>query len=292
MSWLAVTTGCRPRTEPVRLWLGGDVHLGADRVEALVDSTLANTLGSATGVVNLEGPVAAGPAWEDRGAAIILRNPPDAGRWLAESNVGFVTLANNHAQDLGKPGSEATTRALISAGLSVATPQGHARIAGGDVAVLARDLTDGIPPDLGASLARAHQTATWLVVSFHVTGPPSYLPRPDLRTAVDLAVESGADVVVVHGSHVLGPVERRGDTVIAWGLGNLVFGCPCTRETEGLLLQVEFQAGKAPFTQVLPITAGLDGTPARLAPSPHETWDLLEALGSSPLVRHGNRARL
>src|SRR5689334_9279989 len=49
----------RPGAAEARLWIGGDVHYGA-RPPAL--GALAPVLGSASGIVNLEGPSTAGDA--------------------------------------------------------------------------------------------------------------------------------------------------------------------------------------------------------------------------------------
>jgi poly-gamma-glutamate capsule biosynthesis protein CapA/YwtB (metallophosphatase superfamily) len=128
-----------------------------------------------------------------------------------------------------------------------------------------------------------------LVATFHVTGPPSYLPRPELRAAVDTAITAGALVVAAHGTHALGPVERRGKAVIAWGLGNLLFACDCTDEVDGAVLRVSID-GDAARARILPIDAGLRGAPARPGHNPELILDLLDALGSSPLRREGPAA--
>ena len=120
------------------------------------------------------------------------------------------------------------------------------------------------------------------MVLLHVSGPASYLPSAEARAAVDLALAAGADVVAAHGTHAVGPVERRGGAVIAWGLGNLAFNCVCTTETDGLLLHVD--RGRA---DVWPIRAGMMAAPAHLATDPEAVYDLLTAIGSTPLTRHG-----
>ena len=129
------------------------------------------------------------------------------------------------------------------------------------------------------------------IATFHTTGVPSYLPSPELRREVEGALEAGATVVAVHGSHLIGPVERRGAAVVAWGLGNLVFHCECTREDEGLVLEVRLAPGRVLEAAVVPVRAGLVG-PARPAGDADGVFDLLEALGSSPLRRRGDRAFL
>ena len=140
------------------------------------------------------------------------------------------------------------------------------------------------------SLAAARREGDVLVATFHVSGPASYLPAPELARAVDVALAAGAAVVAAHGTHALARVERRGRAVIAWGLGNVAFACRCTEETQGALLEVEVGREGAGVAAIIPIDAGLDGGRARGAEDAAFTFDLLGALGSAALVRRGDRA--
>jgi poly-gamma-glutamate capsule biosynthesis protein CapA/YwtB (metallophosphatase superfamily) len=156
--------------------------------------------------------------------------------------------------------------------------------------VTAHDLTPGVPRNLQAELVAARKQAEVLIVTFHVTGPPSYLPRPELRKAVEIAYQAGALVIAAHGTHALGPVERREHAVIAWGLGNVAFACDCTREEDAMILRVRVEAGKVAKAEVVPIRAGLNKKAASPAKDPQAIFDLLEAVGSSKLVRKGDVA--
>ena len=129
-----------------------------------------------------------------------------------------------------------------------------------------------------------------LVATFHVTGPPTYLPRPELVDAVATALDAGASVIAAHGTHELARVERRGPAVVAWGLGNLAFACACTDEQSGALLEIALGPGGAGEAVIIPIDAGLTGGAAHAAADPALTFELLEALGSSRLDRRGDRA--
>jgi hypothetical protein len=78
--------------------------------------------------------------------------------------------------------------------------------------------------------------------------------------------------------------------VIAWGLGNLAFACACTDETSGALLEVVLGPDGAGEAAIIPIDAGLDGGAAHASSDPGLAFELLEALGASPLHRRGDRA--
>ena len=269
------------------LWLGGDVHLGAGGVDVL--APLASELAGAVGIVNLEGPVGPGAG---KSSAERLVNDARALPLLATYGVAVAGIANNHAGDLGPGGRAQTRRALAAAGIESASGDDVAIIErhGLRLAIAARDLSYGVPPGLAGDLRRVRARADILLVTFHVVAPPLYFPRPELREAVDIALAAGALVVAAHGSHILAKVERRGPAIIAWGLGNLVFACDCTRESDGLIVRVELMANKVVNATVIPIDAGLGSQPAR--PSEHAALmlDLLESLRLSPLSRAGPRA--
>lgn len=282
--------GCRRAApEAIELWIGGDVHVGDVDPSAKGLALLSDALAGAEGIVNLEGPIGPPP---EPASALRLANSPPAVRALRASGVRVAGIANNHASDRGPEGIGHTAAALREMGiLPAGGPAGPAVLTtkGRRVVVTAHDLSGGVPADLAADLAGARAHGDVLIATFHVTGPPSYLPRPELRTAVDAALAAGALVVAAHGSHALGPVERRGDAVIAWGLGNLLFACDCTDELDGAVLRVSIE-GAAARARVIPIDAGLRGAAARPGHNPGLIFDLLDALGSSPLRREGSSA--
>lgn len=245
------------------LWFGGDVHFGERGGAALEDLALDGPL-----IVNLEGPIATQPR---ASSASALFNPPDSAARLKSANVIAAGVDNNHAMDDGAAGLERTRASLQEHELA---PLGSASIAG--VALLQVDLSAGVPADLEARLSRLRPT----IVLFHVLAPPLYLPEPSLRRAVELAVTSGAQAVLSQGSHAVGAVERRGATVIAWGLGNLAFDCDCTTEDEGLLVRLELRAGTVTRATAVPVRAGLHGQHARLLDDASTDLSLLESLGS------------
>lgn len=268
---------------PVKLWFGGDVELGSG--SGALDPLRPLVTERGAGVVNLEGPVAEGGR---------IFNAPGALPQLRALGVRAVGIANNHALDVGPDGPSRTADAARATGLTpFGGPAGAAIlvIGGKRIALTAHDLALGVPPHLADELAAARQQADVLIATFHVTGAATYLPRPELREAAEVALAAGAQVVVAHGTHALGPLERRGNALIAWGLGNVAFACDCTDARDAFLLALTLD-GPHLEAEILPIDAGLRGQPARPASDPAGLFDLLEAVGTPALERHGPSARL
>ena len=283
-----------PARGPARLWLGGDVQMnGRTRgVLAAIPALVAH----ASGIVNLEGPIATAPAAPTRRrSSLQVLNAPMVVAELRAAGIRVAGIANNHAGDAGPGGVAVTARALRDGGVAPAGLASGAAVVlvdGLRVAITAHDLGAAVPAGLADELRRARRGADVLVATFHVTAPPSYLPTPVLEQAVERALEAGAAVVAAHGTHQIGRVERRGRAVIVWGLGNLAFACECTKETEGLLVEVELGPDGAGAAAVIPIQAGLAGAPAAPAPDASGIFDLLRALGTRFVSVDAGRAQL
>ena len=270
-----VACGCAAKNAPADgaavLWFGGDVHFGQHGHKLFDRLTLDGPL-----VVNLEGPISqeAAPSMAER-----LTNPSNTGQLLRAENVMAAGVDNNHSRDEGEPGVARTQTELTKAGI-LSLGEVTLNIRGTHVTLLQIDLSSGIGDAMTARLKAAVAKEGPLVVLFHVASPALYLPEPTKRAAVEAAVAQGANAVLVHGSHSIGRVERRGSTVIAWGLGNVVFDCDCTKEDEGLLVRLQFSRDGIERATVLPIHAGLHGEAAIASRDAEADLSLLESLGS------------
>jgi poly-gamma-glutamate capsule biosynthesis protein CapA/YwtB (metallophosphatase superfamily) len=285
----AARSSFQERQKPADLWLGGDVNLG-DGGSGQLQGIFGIVQGAA-GIVNLEGPVAARRGLKRSG--LRLWNAPQALAEVRASNVNVAGIANNHSTDSGAQSLKQTAEQLRRHSiLPAGGPAGSAvmDVSGISIAVTAHDLTHGVPPNLATELAGARRRANVLVATFHVTGPPSYLPRPELKRAVEIAYRAGALVIAAHGTHAIGPVERRRHAVIVWGLGNVAFACDCTSEQDAILLRVQLEPGRVLSAEVVPIQAGINNGRAMPSNDAKGIFDLLEAIGSSNLQRRGDRA--
>jgi hypothetical protein len=286
MASTAALAGFQSDEKSADLWLGGDVNLGDGGHGQL--QGISGIVQGAVGIVNLEGPVVGRPT--SRPGVLRLWNAPRALPEISALNVKVAGIANNHSGDAGAGGPAQTAARLRDQRiLPAGGPAGPAlvKVNGITIAVTAHDLTRSVPASLEKDLLAARRTAAFLIATFHVTGPPSYLPRPELRQAVEIAYRAGALVIAAHGTHAIGPLERRDHAVIAWGLGNLAFACDCTREQDAILLRVRLEPDRVVKAEVFPIQAGINSRPAKPSPDAKGIFDLLEAIGSKKLERKG-----
>ncbi len=247
-------------------------------------------VGGGIGIVNLEGPI--GVAAQPSGGRLRLAQSPRIVQELWAAGIGVACVANNHSEDLGAKGLARTAQKLRAGGIAASgSDVGTAQLdlGGKSFVVAAVDLSDGEPDDLVAMLTNAKAAADVLIVGFHVTDAATYLPTARLERSVELALAAGARVIVSHGTHRLARIERRGDAVIAWGLGNLAFSCDCTEEDEGLVLRVSFAEDDSLAAEIIPIRAGLRGRGVQSCEDVDGIADLLRGLGSSAFRQDHDR---
>ncbi len=249
-------------TQPVRLAFVGDINLGTLTLEnglppdagrgllRDVDSLLVGDLVMG----NFESTLAdSGTPAKCLVNGVVRRNcyafvtPTYLADRLPEAGFTHVTLANNHANDLGPEGREATVEGLSRVGLRVVGPVGRIAVdtilRSDSVTVVgligfttyahSYDLLDLVRSAAVVDSIRA--MVDLLVVTFHGgsegsaaihTGDgPEFLgrePRGDLRRWSRVVIDAGADAVVGHGPHVLRGIEFYRGKPIVYSLGNFV----------------------------------------------------------------------
>lgn len=193
---------------------------------------------------NLEGTLATSGSSKCGGGSTncyAFRTPPSYARWLKQAGFTVMNLANNHAFDFGASAQAETVAALTRVGVrNTGRPGTMAvqRIGGQRVAVLgfapyewADSLLD--VPRAKKRVEAATKKAEIVIVTFHggaegrdrtrvPKGPETYLgePRGDMRRFSRAVVDSGADLVIGHGPHVLRGMEMYKGRLIAYSLGN------------------------------------------------------------------------
>jgi len=280
--WLGA--GCAAAPAPTRLWLAGDVHLGAD---GALGGPWAEAV-RGPGFVNLEGPIGVGGAWAAPGQTRLGQHA-GAPAALRAAGVRFVGLANNHRDDAGAAGRAATAAALAADGL---VPVDRAWTGDG-LHLVAAWAGEGAPAGLRAAV-EAGPAGALRVVLLHVEGPAVYDPPAAAAPWVDAAVGAGARVVAVAGTHAVGPLEVRGGALVAWGLGDLAFDCDCSTGHEGLVLGVEAAGGaRGPLAvELWGLRPGRGARPPAPLGDPAALFALLAGLGGAQPAARDGRFRL
>jgi len=236
---------------------------------------LTRTLGSGDIVVgNLE------TVLSDRGliaggwASAQLRGRPDYAMPLREAGFTILSVANNHASQHGLDAFEDSIRALRDVGITPCGVRGTdpwtsqpvvVESHGIRVGVLAYCLrprqyekteppyAEGTPETIRADIQRLRNTVAVVLVSLH--WGEEFVSEPSAKE-VELArsmIDAGATVVIGHHPHVVRPVERYHNGVIAYSLGNCVSDMVWYEPLRhGAVLAVDIEDGRAFAASVAP----------------------------------------
>jgi poly-gamma-glutamate synthesis protein (capsule biosynthesis protein) len=270
-------------------------------------------------LVNLEGP------FTGRGQRLPknfnFRASPHLAEALSRAGIGAVSLANNHVMDYGAAGLEDTLAALAREGI-VAFGAGMSLPAARRGAVVERrGMRIGLlgylflgdhsiePPALFAGPGRPGVAGhPWsaaameamvrqdvgnlrplvdaLVVSFHWGREKRYRPEAYQQRLGRAAVEAGAQVVLGHHPHVIQGIEAYRGGLIAYSLGNFVFGGKWRPDdTDAILLKVRLRAappapqGAGPGGRPAAAVAGYEVIPLTLGLYPDAPFQPVELTG-------------
>ena len=105
-----------------------------------------------------------------------------------------------------------------------------------------------IDPDV----RKARRTADVVVVYFHWGTELATTPDSRQRSLADVALRAGATVVLGAHPHVLQPVQRGGRKLVAWSLGNFVFGAHSAGTTSTGVLLARLNAHGVSQAQLVP----------------------------------------
>lgn len=256
-------------SEPIKILFGGDVTLTWGYHELVPDPygdlkwpfRRLQDLFSAMDVVmvNCENAIT------KRGKAVVkqfnFRMDPALTAVFSEGGVDIVTIANNHVFDFGPEGLMDTIDALDRAGvlyvgagmdLDEARKPVVMEIKGKKVAFLAYGnyspagrnrpgVAYRYPDHISSDIRKVKSDgADIVVVNFHWGIELAPKPQRSDRKLAYLAIDSGADAVIGHHPHVVQPIEIYKGKVIAYSLGNFVFGGNSKKPKDSILLQVSF----------------------------------------------------
>lgn len=208
-----------------------------------------------------------------------FRVPERYGAYLKDAGFNYMCLANNHANDMGQPGKDATLRVLDSLGIKYSGLLTHPT-----TIIEKNGIKVGIAafaPNVGTVSINDHDNAKKIVselkkesdiviVTFHGGGEGVGFQNVKDRREIYLnenrgnvyrfsrdVIDAGADLVIGHGPHVTRSLDFYKGKLIAYSLGNF-----CTYGKFGLggengiapILQVELSnTGEFISGKVIPI---------------------------------------
>ena len=251
---LPATPTPTPTEEPISLTVAavGDLMFARDVVTLMeqfgpaypFERVAALLAGSDLLIGNLEG------TFTERGERLdkyyTFRAPPVLAETLTAAGFDAVSLANNHALDFGTEGLLDTLDALDTLGVAhfgAGLDRGEAEAPlilqanGAFVALLgfsgveASIFAEGNQPGVAraeleavaSSVAAIAPAVDFVIVVFHFGTEYDAVPTEQQRALAAAAADAGAALVIGHHAHTLQPWERRGNTLILYGLGNFVF---------------------------------------------------------------------
>ncbi len=265
----------------IRLVFGGDVTLAAWYPEIVPDARdhewpfarLQGLFRSADVVmVNCETAITRSEKREPK--QFNFKMDPDLVSVFPKSGISLVTLANNHVYDYGAEGLRDTLAYLDKAGVEhvgAGMTLAEARlpviryIKGKRFAFLgygnysaATEKTPGTayrhPEHVAEDVRLAKKSgADIVIVNFHWGLERATEPTERDRALAHLTIDNGADVIVGHHPHVLQPVEIYRGKVIAYSLGNFVFGGNRRSGKDSALLEISVTPTGDILHRLLPI---------------------------------------
>jgi len=217
----------------------------------------------------------------------VLKAPPESVEALSAAGFDAVTVANNHCMDFGREGLLECLCILNAHGIRHCgagdSPRSARRPAlldakGIRVGMLgyADDYRPASPLDSAAGPAPARDeeiledlrairpTVNIVVLQLHWGVEFAMYPWLTHRTRARRYAEAGADLVLCHHAHVPMGLETWNGSVIAYGLGNLVF--PASRHLvtghpwsyRSVVLKAFFHQGGISHAQIIPVEMRTD----------------------------------
>ena len=225
--------------------------------------------------INLEAPFTLGGVAFNK--TYTFRANPDHAVSLANAGVAICTLANNHILDYGEEGLFDTFEILNQNKISYCGAGKTSNDALQGIVVTKQGIRVGFlsfsltypeafwatqtrpgtlyPTEnrLRKGIQKLNSCADYVVITFHWGQELMSMPKAYQRRFAKLAIDLGADVVVGHHPHVPQGIEVYRGHVIAYSLGNYVFGSYSNKVKNGLLFKVVFSENHIQKAQIIPI---------------------------------------
>jgi poly-gamma-glutamate capsule biosynthesis protein CapA/YwtB (metallophosphatase superfamily) len=226
-------------------------------------------------MVNLENPVSL------RGTIIPkkfnFRMNPKYLNVLKDAGVDIVTCANNHSYDYGRDALFDTMHYLDSVNIKhtgvgkdleearkpVIFNLKNKKIAfisyhgGGDWYPASKNSPGVLPRNtkiIEEDIKRLKEIekVDYIIVNYHWGEEGSHKANGYQINLGHFTIDAGADIVIGHHPHVLQGIEKYKNGIIAYSLGNFIFGGNSRREYDTMMIEILLESGKI-IPKVIPI---------------------------------------
>ncbi len=213
-------------------------------------------------MVNLENPLTRRGKPADK--LFTFRTKPEYVHILQAAGIDIVTLANNHIYDYGAQGLYDTIRILDKGGIRHVGAGGTLpearrpvvfRKKGLRLAYLAyyglgrhSDSHPATEDSAGTALRNLNyirediqqirEQVDVVIINFHWGIEKENYPQPDQRAFAHAVIDAGADFIIGHHPHVLQGIEKYKGKLIAYSLGNFIFGGNSRRYERSIVLEI------------------------------------------------------
>jgi len=239
-------------------------------------------------MINLEHPITLSDDPEEK--EFTFKMHPRYLRLMEKGNINLVNAANNHIYDFGIPGIDDTIEyldsvniAYVGIGKSLQEARepvifnvkdktlGFLGYFGGAGQFAATDTSSGLAPRYPSFIFQDIRAVSpevdYVIVSFHWGIENERYPEEWQTELGRASIDAGADLVVGHHPHVLQGIEIYNGGIIAYSLGNFIFGGHHRPVHDTIVLQVLF--GETMEVRTIPVrinnwrVTNLDDEPAR-----------------------------
>jgi poly-gamma-glutamate capsule biosynthesis protein CapA/YwtB (metallophosphatase superfamily) len=202
---------------------------------------------------------------------------PDLINVLVAGKVNLVSLANNHIMDYGVESLLETITLLekhkvsfAGAGLDITQARRPASlvIRGEKITFLSFSLT--FPEEFWATdssagacfpshtfvyedIKKYRAESDIIIISCHWGEELLTTPKPYQVELAHKMIDAGADIILGHHPHVVQGIEYYKNKIIAYSLGNFIFGSYSKSATESMILKMSWSNGKLDTCKVVPI---------------------------------------
>ncbi len=247
----------------ITLIFGGDVMLARtveQKILAADDFSLPfrkiadEFSGADLAFVNLESPFYDGGSATPNGS-VVFRALPDSIQGLQLAGIDIVSLANNHFGNQGVAGERYTFQLLNENNIEYCgagenfleahtakiieindTKIGFLAYAYPETLYVAGNNSPGVAnmdiSQMKKDVEILSNSVDFVVVSMHAGAEYTHNPGSFQVDFAHAAVDSGADLIIGHHSHVVQTTEKYNNSYIIYGLGNLVFDQMWSEETQ------------------------------------------------------------